>query len=109
MAWRAKDSFIMPRIVVIADDLSGAAEVAGIAASRGLMVEVQRSFDASSPAPVIAVDTESRSVPPALATPRMRVIEAQMPKDGQAWVFKKVDSLLRGNPRAEIEAMIQAF
>jgi uncharacterized protein YgbK (DUF1537 family) len=100
---------VIARIVIIADDLSGAAEVAGIAAARGLIAEVHRSFDPSSPAPVIAIDTNSRRLPPARIAIRMRAIEAKMPKDGPAWVFKKVDSLLRGNPRAEIEALVEAF
>ena len=43
-------------IVVIADDFSGAAELAGLAASRGWNAEVQTSFDANSDAEVIAFD-----------------------------------------------------
>jgi uncharacterized protein YgbK (DUF1537 family) len=43
-------------IVVIADDFSGAAELAGLAASRGWNAEVQTSFDANSDADVIAFE-----------------------------------------------------
>lgn len=48
-------------IVIIADDFSGVAELAGIAAVRGLKTELQTVFDPSSEAEVIAVDTNTRT------------------------------------------------
>jgi hypothetical protein len=94
------------RIVVLADDLSGAAELAGIASGYGLTAEVQRRFESTSAADVLAVDCDSRSLPEELATQRVRDIAAKVFANRPAWIFKKIDSVLRGHPRAEIEAIL---
>ena len=96
------------RIVVIADDLSGAAEVAGIAFAHGLSTEVQRGFDAQSAPEVLVVDTDSRGLPELEAGERVQEVTKQIIAAGPCQLFKKVDSLLRGWPRAEIEAMLRA-
>lgn len=100
------DSASDARIVVIADDLSGAAELAGIAFAHGLSAEVQRQFESATTAQVIAIDTDSRELPSSEATDRVRRITEQVVASRPAWIFKKVDSLLRGNVRAEIEVML---
>lgn len=94
-------------IVIIADDLSGAAELAGIAFARGYTAEVQRQFDPASVAEVIAVDTDSRGLSPEIAADRVRVATRSIMASRPAWIFKKVDSILRGNVRAEIEAVLK--
>ncbi|HEX5105993.1 MAG TPA: four-carbon acid sugar kinase family protein, partial [Pirellulaceae bacterium] len=95
-------------IVIIADDLSGAAELAGIAHAHGYVAEVHRDFDAASDAEVIAVDTDSRGLLPEAAADRVRQAAREILAAKPAWLFKKVDSLLRGNVRAEIEALLDA-
>ena len=95
-------------IVVIADDLSGAAELAGIAFARGLTAEVQTRFEPASEAQVIAVDTDSRGLSAEAATVRVRTIAEQVVRAQPALIFKKVDSVLRGQPRAEIDAILAA-
>ena len=47
-------------IVVIADDLTGAAELAGIAFSHGLTAEVQIEFNSKADADIICLDTNTR-------------------------------------------------
>jgi uncharacterized protein YgbK (DUF1537 family) len=94
------------RIVVIADDLSGAAELAGIAFARGLSAEVQTIFEPASEAQVVAIDTDSRGLSAVAAAERMRAIAEQVVATQPALIFKKVDSVLRGQPRAEIEALL---
>ena len=47
-------------ILVIADDLSGAAELAGIAFAHGLTAEVQTEFQPRTEAQVICLDTDTR-------------------------------------------------
>jgi uncharacterized protein YgbK (DUF1537 family) len=95
-------------IVIIADDLSGAAELAGIAFSHGYQAEVQRQFDPASEAEVIAVDTDSRGLPAEIAADRVRQAATVIAAAKPDWIFKKVDSLLRGNVRAELEALLEA-
>jgi D-threonate/D-erythronate kinase len=95
-------------IVIIADDLSGAAELAGIAYARGYTAEVQRQFEPASEAEVIAVDTDSRGLAPAVAGERVQAAAAAALAASPAWMFKKVDSMLRGNVRVEVKAMQRA-
>lgn len=96
------------QIVVVADDLSGAAELAGIAYAHGCTAEVQREFDPASEAEVIAVDTNSRGLAPEIASEHVRAVARAIIAARPRWIFKKVDSLLRGNVLAEIEAMLAA-
>jgi len=96
-------------VVVLADDLSGAAEIAGIAFGRGYTAEVQRQFEPASGAEVIVVDTDSRALSPEAAATRVEALTRAVITARPAWIYKKVDSVLRGNVRAEIEAVLQAL
>ncbi|MDX1944144.1 MAG: four-carbon acid sugar kinase family protein [Pirellulaceae bacterium] len=98
----------MNPIVVLADDLSGAAELAGIAVARGYSAEVQRGFLPGSMAEVIAIDTDSRSLAVDSAAARVAEVTREVLAIAPAWIYKKVDSVLRGNVRAEIEAILHA-
>jgi D-threonate/D-erythronate kinase len=96
-------------IIVIADDLSGAAELANAAVEAGLSAEVQMRFRAGSDADVICVDTETRSLPPgaaaAIAGETARAVAAVHPE----LVYKKCDSVLRGPIAAESLAIARAL
>jgi len=107
-------------IIIIADDLSGAAELAGIAFQNGLSAVVHHVFSdttdpqpvqllanfSESPADVIAIDTDSRNLPSATAAARVHTVAKHLLAIHPAWIFKKVDSVLRGNVRSEIEALL---
>lgn len=93
-------------IVVIADDLSGAAELAGIAFAHGLSAEVQTRWHPDSAAEVIAVDTDTRGLPAQEAAARVHAISRHVAAIQPRLIYKKVDSVLRGDPRAEIEAIL---
>jgi len=95
-------------ILVIADDLSGAAELAGIAARHGLPSEVQTRLDLSSRASLIAVDTQTRSLNPDQASERVFGIFERAKALNPDWVFKKTDSVLRGNIASELQALAKA-
>jgi uncharacterized protein YgbK (DUF1537 family) len=92
-------------IAILADDLSGAAELAALAASAGLSSEVQTAFDPSTDADVVAVDTDSRAVDETEAVARVRQTAAQVVSAGPDWIYKKTDSVLRGHVAAECEAV----
>lgn len=94
-------------IIVLADDLSGAAELAGIAFTHGLSAEVQREFEPDTNADIVAIDTDSRHLAPPAAAERLTAITTKILATNPAWIYKKVDSVLRGNVCAEIEAVIQ--
>jgi uncharacterized protein YgbK (DUF1537 family) len=92
-------------IVVLADDLSGAAELAGAALARGLTSEVQTRFTADTNADVVCVDTDTRSLSAAEASRTVGEIAQAVAAARPAWVYKKCDSVLRGNVLAEIRAI----
>lgn len=93
-------------IAIIADDFSGAAELAGIAAAHGLKAEVHTVFDPATDADVIAIDTDTRLQPERAATAKLRQITQQLMAAKPSWIYKKTDSVLRGHVRAEIETIL---
>ncbi len=95
-------------ILILADDLSGAAELAGIAASRGLKAEVQMKVVTQCSADVIAIDTQTRSLLPETAAAKIASVYEQVARLRPAFIYKKTDSVFRGNVRAELEALAQA-
>lgn len=96
-------------IAVIADDLSGAAELANAALAAGFSAEVQTRFCADSVAGVICVDTASRSLPPALAAARVAEVARSIAVASPGFVYKKCDSVLRGSVAVEALAIARAF
>jgi hypothetical protein len=95
-------------IVVIADDLTGAAELAGAALGHGLSAEVQIDFDPGSPADVVCVDTDTRILPPEEAADRVGQVARTVMGARPEWIFKKCDSVLRGPVLAEARAVAEA-
>ncbi|MBN1507090.1 MAG: four-carbon acid sugar kinase family protein [Sedimentisphaerales bacterium] len=96
-------------IVVIADDITGAAEIAAIGWRRGLSAQVQTTLAPRAEADLVAIDTDTRSATTDTArrivgdlSERLRTLPVQ-------WCFKKVDSVLRGNVGAEIEVLMKAL
>jgi uncharacterized protein YgbK (DUF1537 family) len=95
-------------IVVIADDLSGAAELAGAACRHGLRAEVQTVFFPGTNADVVCVDTDSRLLPSAEAAQRVAAVTRDVIAVNPRWIFKKCDSVLRGPVLAEARAVANA-
>ncbi len=92
-------------ITVIADDLSGAAELAGLALHHGLRAEVQTAFSADTDADVICVDTDTRALPAPDAARVAGAVAQQVLAARPEWIFKKCDSVLRGPVLAEARAI----
>lgn len=92
-------------IYVIADDITGAAEIAGIAHSRGLRTKlvVNTIQDVAGDCDVLVVATDARSYGAEEAARITRCAAEGLPQD--ALLFRKTDSALRGNVVAELEAL----
>ena len=88
-------------MILPADDLSGAAEVAGILWSAGGEVEVQIGREPTPTTGDLVIDTETRGLPPAEAARVVRETCAGLARQGLRLDFKKVDSVLRGPVRAD--------
>jgi uncharacterized protein YgbK (DUF1537 family) len=98
----------MRQLLIIADDLSGAADCANACRSAGLSAVV--AFDANHPclsSDVLAIDCDSRHLNAEEAAARVRDgMRAFDLSDPDLMVFKKVDSALRGNVGAELAAAL---
>ncbi len=98
----------MNTVRVIADDLSGAAEVAGVGCRYGISSGVQLDPSAVAGFPLTVFDTDSRSSDVSEAAEAVKLAVECLSRTPDFQLFKKVDSVLRGHVRAEIEAVIQA-
>jgi uncharacterized protein YgbK (DUF1537 family) len=93
-------------ILVIADDFTGAAEVAGTAWRYGLKTVLQRNMDLSIAVDALIIDTDSRSMSEAEAIKTTAIISKKINESKIDRIFKKVDSVLRGHIIAELDSMI---
>jgi uncharacterized protein YgbK (DUF1537 family) len=94
-------------IGVIADDLTGAAEIGAVALRHGLRAEIVRTGKPSGRADVVCVDADSRSCPAEEAGKRAAAAACELRATGAQWIYKKVDSVLRGQVTAEMEAVMR--
>lgn len=94
-------------IGVIADDLTGAAEIGAVCLRHGLRAEIVRHGKPSGAADVVCLDTDSRSCPPDEAGRRAAAAARLLQAAGARWIYKKVDSVLRGQVTAEVEAVMR--
>ncbi len=97
-------------IGVIADDLSGAAEIAGLAYRYGLdsVVRLEPSQDFSSEK-LCVWDTDSRSCTAKEAEIRVEKTASELLKKNPDWIYKKVDSVLRGHIAVELDVLNRVF
>jgi uncharacterized protein YgbK (DUF1537 family) len=95
----------------IADDLTGALEMAALLAAHGWRtVVVLPPFAIPPEAQTVVLDTESRHLQPAGAAGRVLTAASLLrPQLDAAHVFKKIDSTLRGPIHAELQALQSVF
>ena len=97
------------KMVVIADDFTGANDTGVQLAKKGAHTEVMLSArqKPSRHADVLVINTESRAFD--AATAAQAVTEALTPwRQADLLIYKKIDSTFRGNIGAEIEAALRA-
>lgn len=101
--------------LVIADDITGAAEIAGLALGFGCRVRFTTSVDRLTPdgeVTVLATDTRSMTRAEAVsATERIAARLRRLSEQGvleDVRLFKKTDSVLRGHVTAELRALAAA-
>ena len=100
----------MTRLAIIADDLSSATDCGAQIVRSGLSVVVPLQGYSlpiqARTAQVISVDTDSRSLSADRAYAKVRIAAKQLVAEGWTDFYKSVDSTLRGNLGAEIEAVL---
>lgn len=92
----------MASILVIADDLTGAAEIGGIALRYGLSVEIVHSLEAPITTDVRILNTNTRSLKIAEALAHLKALFSVNPTMEWDWIYLKFDSALRGHITTEI-------
>jgi len=103
----------MPQLAIVADDLTGAADTSACFATAGLATVIRLSGATLPEADVLAVSTASRDLDSAAAANAVRSalmgISGGQSDEEPRWIYKKIDSALRGNPRDELLAAMEAI
>jgi uncharacterized protein YgbK (DUF1537 family) len=95
-----------PTLLILADDLTGAADCAARWRVTGQPALVQLLPHAMLWPGAMAFTSDSRHLAPLLATQHVQHVLRQLePLHGQRW-YKKIDSTLRGNLGAELDATL---
>lgn len=96
-------------IAVIADDLTGAAELGGIGLTKGLKVEISFAVNPDCQADLLVVATDTRSGSESKAVAEISEITRQVANLKPEIIFKKTDSVLRGHVVSELEAQLSVL
>ena len=96
-------------IVVIADDITRAAEIAALGWRRGLSAQVRMTPALGADGDLVVMDTDTRSVTRDNARNIVATLSEHIRTSSAQWCFKKVDSVLRGNVATELEAIMKAL
>jgi D-threonate/D-erythronate kinase len=105
----------MNQIVIIADDLTGAADTGvqfcpyyddTVLVSYLQLPGTKVSDSTVFPNGVTALYTNSRALAVKKAHERLKAVARRVSKSETLWIYKKIDSCLRGNPGAETEALM---
>lgn len=101
----------MTQLAIIADDLTGAADTSACFADAGYATVIPLGGSAPPPADVVALTTESRDMEAAQAAATVGAAIASLRDDAgtlPGCIYKKIDSALRGHPRDELLAAMDA-
>ena len=94
-------------IAIVADDFTGAAELAGISLRYGLNVELYTAEIVATNADVLIVSTDSRSLNKADALKRTEAALKSVLQLKPSFIYKKIDSVLRGYVLDELNLQMQ--
>ncbi len=99
------------KIFVLADDLTGASELGGIAFQFGLSVKILFATKnlAMHNEDVIVIDSNSRNLKPNEAYERITELTSGIDFSQFSLIYKKVDSVLRGHISTEMEAFTKVL
>jgi uncharacterized protein YgbK (DUF1537 family) len=98
------------QILILADDLSGAADCGVACAGAGLETLVALKHTAEEPAAdVLSLDADTRRLPPGPAAEEVGRLLRPYASNSALLLFKKIDSTLRGNLGPELTAALNAL
>lgn len=94
-------------IAVIADDFTGAAEIGGIGLKYGFNVIIETKVKVVGDADLLIIDADTRSLSVDQAVAKTKKIVKKLLKLHPEYIFKKLDSVLRGNIADELIAQME--
>ncbi len=97
------------KIVVIADDFTGAAEIGGIGLRHGLKVAIETEPIQNDDIDLCVIATDTRSMPGKEAARYIAEITRKAMKFKPYLIYKKMDSVLRGNISEELESQMNVL
>ncbi len=95
-------------IAVIADDFTGAAEIGGIGIRHGFKVVIDTQVSADTQTDILVIATDTRSQSPEDAQQHIEKITGELLALKPDLIYKKIDSILRGNVAEELMAQLRA-
>ena len=99
----------MHQLLIIADDLSGAADCGTACACNGLStIVLLGEIDDDTETEVLSLDAHTRCLNPTLAAAKTEHLVRKYMRGDRHLLFKKVDSTLRGNVAVELAAVLEA-
>jgi D-threonate/D-erythronate kinase len=96
-------------IAVIADDFTGAAEIGGIGLRRGLQVVIETNVEEAGKCDLLIIAADTRSMSASEASAEIQKITRQLITLKPRFIFKKLDSVLRGNIEHELVAQMDVM
>jgi uncharacterized protein YgbK (DUF1537 family) len=96
-------------IAVIADDFTGAAEIGGIGLRHGLKIVIETSIENIEDVDLIIIATNTRSMPAEEAKRAIHEVAIQLTNLNPDCIFKKLDSVLRGNIVGELQEQMRVM
>lgn len=94
-------------LIVIADDITGAAEIAGIGLHFGLNVRMITQFENVPDCDLLVCATDTRSLSENEAVNITQTIIRKLIASGCTQIFKKTDSALRGHIISELKVLMK--
>ncbi len=92
-------------VVAIADDFTGANDAGVSLALSGKKVSVAFQTPFTGDTDALVINSESRALRASEAAEKLTHYAAEI--NAAKWLVKKIDSTLRGNPGAEVEALLR--
>ncbi|GAA4730231.1 four-carbon acid sugar kinase family protein [Flavisolibacter ginsenosidimutans] len=96
-------------IVVIADDITGAAELGGIGLRYGLRVRIASDVEITSEVDLLVIYTNARSMKKEEAVALMQHLTRKAKALHPSLFYKKTDSVLRGHVLSEMQAQMRVL
>lgn len=96
-------------IAVIADDFTGAAEIGGVGLKFGYKVVIETRVKEAEKADLLIIAADTRSLPATDASWEIEKITKELQDLAPECIFKKLDSVLRGNIASELNAQLKVL